>query len=86
MSAPILDFDGDARVWVRILARYRQPHLGRGIFEPAITLGAFIVSWLAMWFALKISYALCLLLATAGFLVRLFMIQHSWCRSAQVAG
>ena len=38
----------------------------------------FILIWLAMWLALDIGYGLYLLLAipAAGFLVRLFMIQH----------
>jgi hypothetical protein len=52
-SAP----DAEARGWVRILAGYREPHLGRSLFELAITLGAFISLWIAMWFALKTSYA-----------------------------
>jgi len=64
--------------WGRTLARYRTPNLARSLSELAITIGPLIVLWLAMWWSLGISYWLCLLLAlpTAGFLVRLFMIQH----------
>ena len=68
----------DARAWTRILARYRQPNNGRGIVEIAITLIPLIVFWVLVWAALEVSYVLSLLLAVpaAGFLVRLFMIQH----------
>jgi omega-6 fatty acid desaturase (delta-12 desaturase) len=69
---------GNARGWIRVLARYREPNHGRSTFELAITLGPLAALWAAMWLALGWSYWLCLLLAlpAAGFLVRLFMIQH----------
>ena len=43
-----------------------------------ITAGPFVLLWTVMWATLGAGYWLCLLLAvpTAGFLVRLFMIQH----------
>ncbi len=68
----------DARQLARDLSRYREPVQGRSIIELAITLGPFVLLWLLMWVSLEWSYWLCLLLAvpTAGFLVRLFMIQH----------
>jgi hypothetical protein len=52
--------------------------LGRSIIELAMTVGPLVLLWALMWATLHISYWLCLLLAvpTAGFLVRLFMIQH----------
>ena len=64
--------------WARILANYRNPTLARSLFELAVTIGPLILLWVAMWWSLSVSYWLCLLLAlpTAGFLVRLFMIQH----------
>ena len=67
-----------ARAWVQILARYREPSSARSIFELAITAGALVALWVAMWLALGIGYWLSLLLAVpaAGFLLRLFMIQH----------
>jgi omega-6 fatty acid desaturase (delta-12 desaturase) len=48
------------------------------MFELGITAGAFAGLWLLMWAALGIGYWVSLLLAVpaAGFLVRLFMIQH----------
>jgi omega-6 fatty acid desaturase (delta-12 desaturase) len=61
-----------------ILARYRVPSLARSIIEIAITAGPLALLWFLMWEALYLGYWLCLLLAVpaAGFLVRLFMIQH----------
>jgi acyl-lipid omega-6 desaturase (Delta-12 desaturase) len=68
----------DERQWTRILARYREPDPRRGVFELLITAVPFFVIWALMLFSLEYSYWLCLLLAipAAGFVVRLFMIQH----------
>ena len=67
-----------ARGWMRVLAAYRDPDHGRSFVELAITVAPLFLLWAAMWVALSWSYWLSLLLAlpTAGFLVRLFMIQH----------
>ena len=68
----------DARAWTQILARYRQPSNGRGIVEIAITIGPLVGLWVLIWATLDLGYWISLLLAllAAGFLVRLFMIQH----------
>src|SRR6476660_8159085 len=68
----------DARSWTQILARYRTPSPGRSIVELAITAGPLVLLWLLIWATLDLGYWLGLLLAVpaAGFLVRLFMIQH----------
>jgi omega-6 fatty acid desaturase (delta-12 desaturase) len=68
----------EARNWTQILNRYRQPILTRSLIEIAITMLPLVLLWAAMWVALQFSFWLCLLLAlpAAGFLVRLFMIQH----------
>src|SRR5215210_7279713 len=68
----------DARSWTQTLARYRQPHKGRSTVEFAITIVPMMSLWGLAWAVLDISYWLSLLTAipTAGFLVRLFMIQH----------
>ena len=60
------------------LARFREPNHARSIVEILITIVPFALLWLLMWWSLHIGYGLSLLLAvpTAGFLVRLFMIQH----------
>jgi acyl-lipid omega-6 desaturase (Delta-12 desaturase) len=66
------------RGWTKILARYRTPSTARSIIELAITAGPLVLLWFLMWATLDLGYWLCLLLAApaAGFLVRLFMIQH----------
>ena len=68
----------DARRWVTALAPYREPSLGRSLAELVVTVVPFVALWLLMLASLRYSYWLCLLLAVpaAGFLVRLFMIQH----------
>jgi omega-6 fatty acid desaturase (delta-12 desaturase) len=68
----------DIRRLTQALARYREPHSGRGAVEILITVVPLVLLWLSMWFALHFGYGLYLLLAvpSAGFLVRLFMIQH----------
>jgi len=68
----------EASNWSRILARYRSPSATRSLVEIAITLGPFVALWSATWLGLYFGYWISLLLAipAAGFLVRLFMIQH----------
>ena len=60
------------------LAGYREPNHGRSVVEILITVLPFISLWLLMWWSLRLGHGVYLLLAipTAGFLVRLFMIQH----------
>jgi omega-6 fatty acid desaturase (delta-12 desaturase) len=72
------DSAADIRRLTHTLARYREPHHGRSVVEILITAVPLAGLWLAMWFALHLGYGLYLLLAVpaAGFLVRLFMIQH----------
>jgi omega-6 fatty acid desaturase (delta-12 desaturase) len=67
-----------ARDWMAVLARYREPNHARSVLELLITAGPFVLLWVLMWAALGVGYWLCLLIAVpaAGFLVRLFLIQH----------
>jgi acyl-lipid omega-6 desaturase (Delta-12 desaturase) len=60
------------------LTGYRDPSLPRSLTELAVTAVPLIALWAAMWALLHVSYWLSLMLAipAAGFLVRLFMIQH----------
>jgi acyl-lipid omega-6 desaturase (Delta-12 desaturase) len=64
--------------WNRILEPYRGPDLRRSIVQLAITAGGFALFWYAAFQSLQVGYWLTLLLAlpAAGFLMRLFMIQH----------
>jgi omega-6 fatty acid desaturase (delta-12 desaturase) len=69
---------GSLQNWASRLAVYRVPDNGRAVFEVAVTALPFVACWIGMFLLLKISYWLTLIAAipTAGFLVRLFMIQH----------
>ena len=76
-AAPAPDSE-DARVWVRILANYREPSHARSMLELFITLTPFLAIWgLALW-SLSFSYLLAGALSVFNglFLVRLFVIQH----------
>jgi acyl-lipid omega-6 desaturase (Delta-12 desaturase) len=68
----------DSRAWAPVLARYREPSCARGVLEIVITAVPFVLIWILMWATLDSGYWIRLLLAVpaAGFLVRLFMIQH----------
>jgi acyl-lipid omega-6 desaturase (Delta-12 desaturase) len=67
-----------ARDWIETLAKYREPSQARSVIELMITGGPLIGLWVLAWWAMSISYLLTLALAVpaAGFLVRLFIIQH----------
>src|SRR6516225_4724317 len=65
--------------WIRALARYREPDHCRSIFEIAVTLVPFAALWALAWAAVHIGHwelSFLLAMPAAGFLVRLFMIQH----------
>ncbi len=68
----------ESRALAHALAGYREPNSGRSTFEMAITAIPFVLIWVLMWAGLAEGYWICLVLAlpAAGFLVRLFMIQH----------
>jgi len=67
-----------AREWANILAKYREPSHARSVLELIVTASGFAVLWFMAWAVLGVSPWLSLLTAlpAAGFLVRLFMIQH----------
>ena len=77
MSEQVLATES-ASSWSKILARYRSPRTGRSLVELAITIGPFVALWLLTWLGIHFGYWISLLLVVpaAGFLVRLFMIQH----------
>lgn len=62
----------------RIAARFQGPILHRSLIQIATSFGGFFASCAAMYALLGTSYLLALLLApvAAGFLVRIFIIQH----------
>jgi acyl-lipid omega-6 desaturase (Delta-12 desaturase) len=67
-----------ARSWMPALSRYTAPSHLRSLIEILITAVPFVLLWIGMWACLRWSYLLSLAIAVpaAGFLVRLFMIQH----------
>ena len=68
----------DHQSLTRTLLRYREPNFLRALFEVAVTAVPLVLLWAAMWWSLQFNYCLTLLLAfpAAGFMLRLFMIQH----------
>ena len=77
-AEPLIHATLDPRAWPPILARYREPNSARSTIELVITAVPFVILWILMCGALGSGYWVGLLLAVpaAGFLVRLFMIQH----------
>jgi omega-6 fatty acid desaturase (delta-12 desaturase) len=69
----------DARAWTQKLLRYREPSNWRSILEIGISLGPLAALWVTMWLSYRYGFwwvTLLLAVPAAGFLVRLFMIQH----------
>ncbi|GAB4355367.1 MAG: fatty acid desaturase [Oricola sp.] len=68
----------DARAWAKSLAAYNTPSNARGVLEFALSFLPFAALWAVMAVALVNGYwfALLLTVPAAGFLVRLFMVQH----------
>ena len=77
-DTPIESEGRAAKDWARIIASYREPDATRSLFELAVTVGPFFALWALAWWSLSISYWLTLgiALCNAGFLLRLFTIQH----------
>jgi omega-6 fatty acid desaturase (delta-12 desaturase) len=67
-----------AKSWLKVLNRYRQPDRRRSILELAVTLVPFFAFWgMALASAhYGFWWGLVLIVPAAGFLLRLFMIQH----------
>jgi len=79
LPSDLTDATIDARALTRTLSRYRDASTTRGIVELLVTAIPLLVLWLVMWAALWLGHAwlyALLLVPTAGFLLRLFMIQH----------
>ena len=66
------------RLWLKILARYKEPNRKRSAVELGVTLIPFATLWALCALAYVYGYwwGLLLIIPAAGFLVRLFMIQH----------
>ncbi len=66
------------RDWMQVLASYHTPDHLRSTLEMIITVIPFVALWIAALWALSVSYVLTLAICipAAGFLLRLFTIQH----------
>lgn len=64
--------------WLRVLAAYRKPSMSRSLHELAITLIPFVFLWAAAGLSIVYGYwlGMILVIPAAGFLLRLFMLQH----------
>ena len=67
-----------AREWMTVLAKYREPSQLRSLFELVITFVPFALLWAAALWSMSVGYWLSLILCVPAsvFLVRLFLIQH----------
>lgn len=70
--------DQGEKALLKILANYRQPRVCRSVLELAATVLPLIILWACAWAAIHYGFwlGLVLLVPAAGFLLRLFMIQH----------
>jgi omega-6 fatty acid desaturase (delta-12 desaturase) len=64
--------------WRRVLDRHAEPRLGRSILDLGTSVVPYLVTMVAMFFALRVSLllSLVLVLPAAGFLIRSFIVFH----------
>lgn len=77
-DAPISPLRGSEGAWPKILAAYRKPRRGRSLLELTVTLIPFGALWTLAALAVHHGFwwGMALTIPAAGFLLRLFMIQH----------
>ncbi|MDQ3248059.1 MAG: fatty acid desaturase [Chloroflexota bacterium] len=65
-------------LWTKMVAQYQQPDVRTSIWQVINSFGGFLLTWCLMWLSLRYSYVLTLALSVpaAGFLMRIFIIQH----------
>lgn len=64
--------------WKEIVARYQKPSVARGVWQILNTVVPYLALWVAMYFAVQVSYWLAIPMAVlaGAFLVRMFIIFH----------
>ncbi len=64
--------------WQKVVSQYQRSDLRKSMWQVANSFGGYFLGLVLMYFSLQVGYWLTLLLAipTAGFLVRIFIIQH----------
>lgn len=77
-SSSVSNSAADYNGWKSIVAKYQTPDVGTSIWQLVNSFGGLFLCLILMYFSLNIGYWLTLLLAipAAGFLVRIFIIQH----------
>ncbi|MEL7162126.1 MAG: fatty acid desaturase, partial [Bacteroidota bacterium] len=72
------DINDGLRHWKSIVAKYQKADTARAIGQLFSSFGPFLALWVAMYFSVRYSIWLTLLLGAvnAFFLVRIFIIQH----------
>lgn len=75
---PASHVEDNPGAWLKTLAKYRQPHIGRSAFELLVTLVPFAFFWAIACYSLvnEFWFGLIAILPAGAFLLRLFMIQH----------
>ncbi|AJD44988.1 fatty acid desaturase protein (plasmid) [Rhizobium gallicum bv. gallicum R602sp] len=70
--------EDNVAAWLKTLAKYRQPRVGRSAFELIVTVIPFAACWAVAYFSFVDGfwYGLAAVIPAAAFLLRLFMIQH----------
>ena len=74
----------DIKTFQDALKKYQQPELKRSVWQICTSFVPYLSLCVLMYLSLSISYVLTLLLAipAAGFLVRIFIIQHDCAHGA----
>jgi len=77
-SVPAARSTSRSSAWKSAVAKYQSSHTWKSIWQLCNTFVPFFLLWYLMLLSLEVGYWLTLVLAlpTAGFLVRLFIIQH----------
>ena len=78
MTQQIEEFLTDKAAWKKAIAPYQQPDLRRSLWQLANTLIPYTLLWVLMALAVRVSYWLTipLIILTAGFMIRAFIIFH----------
>jgi len=73
-----LEHSAEAADWKEVVRKYQQPSAWSSAWQIANTLGPYILLWVAMYFAMGLTYWLVVPLAVlaGAFLVRAFIIFH----------
>ena len=77
-SEMVIEAELSKSIWTKLVAQYHQPDVRTSVWQVINSFGPFFITWVLMVLTLRYSYLLTLALAfpAAGFLIRIFIIQH----------